>query len=190
MKKYFVSYIIPAYNCRETLHTTLASISMQQFKHEIQVVIADDCSTEEYTDIIDRFKNDFNISLIRLEKNSGPGVARQVGIDNSDAEYVSFIDADDQLTFDAYINVREVLMKEYPDMLITDFLEQNGDLKTYVPHSRDTVWVHGKYFNKSFLDKNGIRCHETLRTHEDIYFNHLILNMTDRVVGIEVPTYI
>ena len=190
MKKYFVSYVIPAYNCKDTLGMTLASIAMQQFKHEIQVVIADDCSTEDYTSIINKYKDDVDISLVRLEKNSGPGVARQLGIDNSNSEYVSFVDADDQLTFDAYVNVREVLMQQHPDMLITNFLEQSGDLKTYVPHTRDTVWVHGKYFKKSFLDENEIRCHETLRTHEDIYFNHLVLNTTDNVMGVDFATYI
>ena len=190
MKKYFLSIIIPAYNCSSTLSNALASIAMQQKNEEIEVIIADDCSTEDYTNIINRFSDILTINYIKLEKNSGPGVARQVGIDASRAEWVTFLDSDDTIAFGAYLNVREILSNEKPDMLITDFYEQREDLKTYVTHSQDTVWVHGKYFNRQFLVDNNIRCHKTLRTHEDIYFNHLVLNTSAKVHAAQVLTYI
>ena len=156
---------------------------MQKFKEEIEIIVVDDCSTEYYGDIIDKFRDNIAINYFRLEKNSGPGVARQVGVDKAKSTYVSFVDADDSLLPGAYVNVREVLKNENNvEMLITDFNEQREDYKTYVPHTRDTVWVHGKYFKRQFLIDNDICFHDTLRTHEDIYFNHLAINTSDRVV--------
>lgn len=190
MSKYFMAYIIPAYNCRETLFDTIASIAMQKFKEEIEIVVVDDCSDDNYDDIIKKFEDNITIKYIKMEKNSGPGVARQIGVNNAESTYVSFVDADDSLLPGAYVNVREVLMNENEvEMLITDFNEQREDYKTYVPHTRDTVWVHGKYFKRQFLIDNDIRFHDTLRTHEDIYFNHLVFNTSDRVIGLEIPTY-
>lgn len=190
MDKYFMAYIIPAYNCRETLFDTIASIAMQKFKKEIEIIVVDDCSTDCYEDIINNFKDNIAIKYFKLNENSGPGVARQVGIKKAESTYVSFVDADDFLLPSAYVNVREVLMNENNiEVLITDFSEQREDYKTYVPHTRDTVWVHGKYFKRQFLIDNNICFHDTLRTHEDIYFNHLAINTSDRVVGLEFPTY-
>ena len=43
-----ISIIIPAYNCHNTLPQTLASIMMQENIHEIETIIADDCSDATY----------------------------------------------------------------------------------------------------------------------------------------------
>lgn len=190
MNKYFLTIVIPAYNCRSTLTNALASIVMQRDCNEIEVIIADDCSTEDYTDIISRFNSIIDIKLVRLDKNSGPGVARQVGIDNATGKWITFLDSDDTIAFGAYLNVKDILNQSNPDMLITDFYEQREDYKTYVPHQKDTVWVHGKYYNRQFLIDNNIKCHPTLRTHEDIYFNHLVLNTSNRVQAANILTYI
>lgn len=190
MKKYFLTIVIPAYNCKSTLTNALASIAMQRNNEEIEVIVVDDCSTESYEDIINKFNTTIDIKLLTLEKNSGPGVARQKGIDEAQGEWITFLDADDTIAFGAYLNVKDILENEKPDMLITDFFEQREDFKTYVPHSKDTVWVHGKYYNKHFLEKNNIRCHNSLRTHEDIYFNHLVLNTSNNIKSAQVLTYI
>lgn len=190
MSDKFLTIVIPAYNCHSTLTNALASIAMQKFCEEIEVIIADDCSSEDYTDIIDRFNSILDIKLLRCEKNSGPGVARQLGIDNAAGKYVTFLDSDDTIAFGAYLNVKEVLVNDEPDMLITDFYEQRDDFKTYVPHQQDTVWVHGKYYKMDFLREKNIRCHDTLRTHEDIYFNHLCLNSSDKIRVANILTYI
>ena len=82
MKK-FLTVIIPAYNCSSTLPGALSSIITQKNREEIEVIVVDDCSDEDYTDIINNFKSLIDIKLYKLEKNSGPGVARQKGIENA-----------------------------------------------------------------------------------------------------------
>ena len=53
-KRPFFSVIIPCYNSRKTLPTLLESIVKQKMDYyDIQVVISDDCSTENYQDVID-----------------------------------------------------------------------------------------------------------------------------------------
>lgn len=190
MKEKFLSVVVPAYNCLDTLGNVLSSIVAQQNNNEIEVIIADDCSTDDYTKMIEYYSTILSIQYIKLEKNSGPGVARQVGLDNATGKWITFIDADDTMAYGAYVNVKEVLTQQDPDMLITDFFEQRDDYKSFVPHQNDNVWVHGKYFKHKFLLDNNIRFHPTLRTHEDIYFNHLVLNTSDKVRVANILTYI
>ena len=57
-KKPFFSIVIPCYNSRKTLSTLLNSIIAQQMSYnDIQVILSDDCSTESYQDIVDKYKN-------------------------------------------------------------------------------------------------------------------------------------
>ena len=186
----FLSVVVPVYNGLDTEGNVLSSIAVQQNNNEIEVVIADDCSTDDYTTMLNYYKTILSIKYVKLDKNSGPGVARQLGLDNATGKWVTFIDSDDTMAYGAYVNVKETLTREEPDMLITDFFEQRNDFKTFVPHQNDTVWVHGKFFKRQYLVDNNIRFHPTLRTHEDIYFNHLVLNSSDNVKVANILTYI
>ncbi|MBR4890254.1 MAG: glycosyltransferase family 2 protein [Clostridia bacterium] len=61
----------------------------------IEVIIVDDCSTENYSEIYNEFLN-LNLTILRPEKNSGPGVCRHMGVDKAVGKYITFIDSDDR----------------------------------------------------------------------------------------------
>ena len=90
-----IEIIIPAYNCKKTLHRTLYSLECQTDTN-FSVHIIDDCSTEDLTSIINMHKS-LNIRFTRNEKNLGCGMTRQVGIDSTYADYIAFLDSDDVL---------------------------------------------------------------------------------------------
>ena len=81
-----IDVIIAAYNCHDTILRTLLSIYMQTCKDIINVYIVNDGSDECYDREVNIFKDKLNINVIDLYKNMGPGVARQVGIDNSNSK--------------------------------------------------------------------------------------------------------
>ena len=89
-----IDLIIPVYNAEKTLELTLMSIKMQTIIDKITVYLIDDFSKDNYDEILNNHK-DINIIYKKLEKNSGPAVARQKGIDISSNKYIMFIDADD-----------------------------------------------------------------------------------------------
>ena len=63
----FFSVIIPCYNSRNTIGILLESIVKQHMlKNEIEVCIADDCSTKEETFFIDRLF-EYCLSKLRIE---------------------------------------------------------------------------------------------------------------------------
>jgi cellulose synthase/poly-beta-1,6-N-acetylglucosamine synthase-like glycosyltransferase len=60
------------------------------------MIIVDDVSPDNSNEIIEKYsKKDSRIKLIKLEKNSGPAVARNRAIQEAKGRYIAFLDADD-----------------------------------------------------------------------------------------------
>ena len=96
------SIIIPVYNAKKFLRQCIDSVISQTFK-DWEVILVDDCSTDDSVKIIEEFINDSvngNFFLLRQERNHGPSAARNRGIREAKGEYVFFLDADDTITPD------------------------------------------------------------------------------------------
>ena len=90
-----IDLIIPMYNCLDTIDKTLNSIYCQDRKNLYKIILVDDCSSCDYTSVLDKYSKSLDITYLRLTQNYGPGIARQYGIDHSNSQYIMFIDADD-----------------------------------------------------------------------------------------------
>ncbi len=90
-----VSVIIPAYNCENYITQTISSVLTQTYKN-IEIIIVDDCSTDDTYEILDKMKKTYDeIKLIHLEKNSGVSHARNVAMSIASGRYIAFLDSDD-----------------------------------------------------------------------------------------------
>ena len=187
MKKYNrkIDVVIPAYNVPdEILFRCLASIACQTIVEDVEVTIVDDASTEEnYAEVAKHFEDIMKINILRYEVNGGPGVARQYGLEHTSNGYITFIDADDTFNgafaFKALRNSIEMQNGLYI-MAVGVFDEVHemelppGDGPLLMPHEQDMIWMFGKLYRRSFLDKYDIHFHETSRANEDNGFNTLI----------------
>jgi len=84
-----VSIIIPYFNRPEKLKRCLFSVIGQTYQ-DFEILVVDDCSTVPLVIDIDP-----RIKVFRNNKNLGPGLSRNVGLDNAKGKYVSFLDSDD-----------------------------------------------------------------------------------------------
>jgi glycosyltransferase involved in cell wall biosynthesis len=89
MGKYKLSIIIPAYNADPYLPDLLACLDKQMVPG-VEVIIIDDGSKIP-------FKTDYSWATVIRQKNAGPGIARNAGLDKMTGEYFTFIDADDMV---------------------------------------------------------------------------------------------
>lgn len=174
MTSKLIDIIIPAYNAHKTILKTLGSILSQTVIDKCKVTIVNDCGNN-YNDIVKNFSQYIDINEITMPENGGPGVARQVGIDNSFCPYITFIDADD--TFYGAIALELLLgtmqMYEHCNLAMGNFVEQTYQpLLTMVPSPKNMVWVFGKLYKREYLEKNNIRFNKT-RSNEDAGFNLL-----------------
>ncbi len=95
-----VSVIVPMFNAAKFVTQTLESL-LYQTMTDFEVVIVDDCSTDNSIEVVESFRERFNgrLKLVRLPKNTGtPGLPRNVGIQLARGKYISFLDCDDLYT--------------------------------------------------------------------------------------------
>ncbi len=89
MKRPLVSFVIPVYNSERTIGKCVESVLAQRVEKE--VIVIDDGSTDRTGAVIRKFGK--RISY-RLQKNSGPATARNVGKKRARGRFIAFIDAD------------------------------------------------------------------------------------------------
>lgn len=168
-----VDIIIPTYNAHNTISKTLSSIAYQNNVSNINVYIVNDASEYDYANEISFFNNFLNITELKLDTNCGPGFARQYGVDNSNSEFIMFIDADDVFSSPSSVKLLlDSIQKTNSDIVISTFLEETENLKI-VTHSDDSIWLHGKIYRRDFLFKKNIRFNNTY-ANEDNGFNQLV----------------
>ena len=190
--------IIPQYSEDEKIiKNLLTSIDSQKQIdfNDINITIVNDYSnTLLSSDCLKTFTN-LKITYLRNEKNTGPGLARQKGIDNTSASYIMFIDSDDVLDSNLSLFViTDFLKKNDIDYLVTDIkceVIKSGKLDTIIKQNKETFpWMHGKVYKREFLKSNEIRFHECIRHLEDSYFTMSVLGVADpkRIAFINYPT--
>lgn len=92
--KDLVSIVMPLKNGMPFLKETINSIKSQTYKNW-ELIIVDSESNDGSIELIKKF-DDKRIKI--LQKNLGPGLARNYGITNSKGSYIAFIDSDDLWT--------------------------------------------------------------------------------------------
>ena len=183
-----IDIIIPAYNAHEHIKSSLISIAMQTIKDNVNVYVIDDGSKKNYNKIIDLFKNKINIKELTLKKNSGPGVARQYGIDNSNGEYILFLDSDDLLYNKFSLEkIYNTIKYNDADYAIGGMLDEQGDSLFY--YSCHMGCLHGKMYKRKYLIENNIRFNDT-RSSEDHSFNKLVYLSEPKTAYLDEEVYV
>jgi CDP-ribitol ribitolphosphotransferase / teichoic acid ribitol-phosphate polymerase len=116
-ESYKVSVIIPVYNVEEYISETIDSVINQRFE-DVEIIVVNDGSTDRSDEIIRNFLTKYDSIVYVKQENSGPGVARNTGIELSRGDFVCFLDSDDLLPEDAL------------EVLYRAALEQESDLVT------------------------------------------------------------
>jgi len=194
-----IDIIIPVYNTsNELLTRCLSSIAIQNIVDDVEITIIDDASVQNYESIISFYNNIMKINYIRLNQNVGPGLARQEGINNTNHEFIVFIDSDDTLyDYKSLYYLREAAHIEPTSPLINSRFvgfrdkenEKNADEFTYFNLSH----LFGKIYRRSFIEKYNIHFNPTIKTNEDTGFNAMIQlfsGNSENIKGIDKMTYV
>ncbi len=91
-----VSIVLPCFNCESTLCETVGSILAQSFL-DYELIFVDDASTDSTNDVIKNLCEEHKgmFRSIHLEKNIGPGGARNKGVQSAKSNLICLIDSDD-----------------------------------------------------------------------------------------------
>ena len=94
--KIFVSVIMPTYNASKFIKNSIKSVLNQSYKN-FELIIVDDCSTDNTIDIVKLFKkSDKRVRYIKTKKNSNTcALPRNLGIRAAKGKIIGLIDSDD-----------------------------------------------------------------------------------------------
>ncbi len=116
-----ISVIIPCFNAQDSIEATLKSV-MDQTYSDFDVIVVDDGSTDSSIMKVWEMRellNERNIVLhIISQKNSGVSAARNRGVQESTAQYIAFLDADDRWDCDK-LTEHAAFMQDNPDVGIS-----------------------------------------------------------------------
>lgn len=89
-----LSIIIPVYNSETYIEKCIESILANVTKYKYEIICINDGSTDKSRKILSKYNQIKTIN----QKNCGASAARNVGLDNAQGRYISFIDSDDYIS--------------------------------------------------------------------------------------------
>lgn len=157
MKQPKISIIVPVYNAEKYLRQCLDSILNQSFK-DFELLLIDDGSKDRSGKICDEYAvNDKRIRVFHQE-NRGSSLARKVGIDIAQGEYIVAIDADDWVDTTHLEILIQAVQSTHADIIMTAYWKHNTDGQV-IQMSNTPTGSDALTWQKDHLQ---LRCHSGL----------------------------
>lgn len=137
---YKVSIVITSYNLENYISQALDSILNQVTDYAFNIIVADDCSTDETVSILREYKQKYpeKIVLLETDHNIGSLSNSNRAFETMDCDYFSFLDGDDYWVGADRINKQ------------IDFLEKN---KEFVMHAGNTRYLRDEKPAELLIEK-------------------------------------
>lgn len=209
------SFIVPVYKASpENFGKCIESIVRQGMADEEYEIIAIFDGKQENESALKQeahFEKRSNLRFM-IQEHSGVSAARNLGLKNSNGEWIVFVDSDDRLTPDAIKAFREAAVGTEPDIIFSNHFRQYGErnvpiqffdkVVTFSPEQKvellsailspgtdqGTVW--GKAFHKNFIVKNNLNFNTELANGEDQEFMVRAATCSPAVVASPQNSYI
>lgn len=192
-----VSVIIAAYNAQDTLSTAVES-ALNQSGCEVEVVIVDDCSTDNTLTIANRYAAQYaQVKVFQNYENSGPSVARNLAIEESSGQWLAVLDADDRFAPDRLIKMHRCATQNGLDFVLDSYYLTTGhntspyatklsgicanntlkyiDAATFIKFGLGSA---KPLFKKSLLNNSPLRFDSNVNSGEDLlFYAQLLFNL-------------
>ena len=178
-----LSIIIPVYNAKDTLPRAINSINNQNIKFEnlkVEIIIIVD-DGKNYKEIIPKLKNGITIKIIKTNGiKTGPGNARNCGIDEAKGEFVGYLDADDEWSKNYLRKMYELVKKHGVAFAPTRVYDQDNFLVKHFEGKRQGYLNLYDIGNipcsfHPFIKRNMQKKFKNIRS-QDVYNTAYILN--------------
>lgn len=163
--KPFISIGIASYNYEKLIIRELNSIKRQKFT-DYEVVICDDCSTDNSVMVIEQYiksNPQMNIRLIKHLKNMGILQTKNDLLHNSIGEYIMICDSDDWMADNCLEVLAKVAIQEDADRVIAEVYDIDGNGKVLQIQDlpkKPSKWLstlhHGSIYRRKIFIENNI----------------------------------
>lgn len=198
-----LSVIIPAYNVEKYIERCINSV-LNQYLKNIEIIVIDDGSKDKTSDICLKISENNKNIIYKKVQNGGCSAARNLGVSMAKGKYIAFLDSDDWVDSDMYINMIEEAEKNQADIVICGFkkLDENKNLLSTVKIPKrnnkneyidcTTEWFASpcnKIYKRDLLEKNNIRFLLNIYTGEDMFFNFISFFYSKNIISLDEPYY-
>lgn len=137
MKK--ISIILPCYNVEAFIDRTLTSIVEQSIGLDsLEIICVNDCSQDNTMSKLENWEFQYpdNIMIINLPNNIRQGAARNIGLNYSTCDYISFVDSDDWIEKDYFEKLYSIALKDDYDIVQCLFIRDFSNTLSYTEKRR------------------------------------------------------
>lgn len=148
-----IDIIMPVYNTPiSDLKRCLDSIERQSFK-DYKVYIIDDGSLDEVKLFLDLYVNDKEKFIVKHVVNGGVSRARNIGIESSNSEYLTFVDSDDTIEDNFLEEAINLIRGNDLDLVIGGYNEIKNEVIYKIRKCDDGFYIYDKSNLDLVMDK-------------------------------------
>lgn len=195
-----ISVIVPVYKAEKYISQCIDSILQQSFT-DFELLLIDDGSPDNSGKICDNYAiKDSRIRVFHQE-NKGVSIARNLGLENANGEWITFVDSDDYILPGSLKTLYGYSLKENTEIIIANsYTDINNKLikKTFFNYSineslklkvvHNALW--GYLIRNSIIKKTKARFIEGLAYSEDCIFIHDIFYESRQILYIKDYIYV
>lgn len=192
-----LSIIIPVYNMEKYIEKCLGSIfTNRNIDKEFEVICIDDGSKDASVKKIYEFKEKYYDKLTVISiRNSGVSNARNIGLENSGGEYVTFVDSDDWVSED-YLDIifKSIEENGESDLFIFNTVFYGTEEKVKKERVTDTIYntenhVCCKVFKNKLIKENKLKFPVEIKLAEDMVFTFKYIYLIDSYTYVDKSIY-
>lgn len=150
-----ISIIVPIYNVENYLRQCLDSIQNQTYQN-FECLLINDGSPDNSADICREYVSKDSRFRYFEKENGGVSLARNLGIELSEGDYITFIDSDDWLENDALDQLYGALKKENADISIGRYNSYDETRYVYMIYVTDPDDSLEVIEGKAIMDREGV----------------------------------
>ena len=192
---------ISTYNVEKYVERAVKSVVNQEFDN-FEIIIADDSSTDNTMEIVNKLKND-KIRVFKTEKNTGTaGETRNIAIEKARGEYIIFLDGDDTLYDNKTLaKIDKIIGEDIPEIVYLGYEDVGQGNKERISDEENsskkarlicdvTFSVSSRCWRKEFLINNNMKFKTGMYYEDELYcLKATILSKKTKSAKIKVFKY-
>ena len=201
-----VSIIVPVYNVEKYLKDCLESLINQTLKN-IEIICINDGSSDASLNILREYEKRDSRIIVVDKKNEGQSIARNIGIDLAQGEYIGFVDSDDWVDEDYFEKLYNSAIKNECDIACAGYkyykknkfnVRKNYEAELLCMTVREKVrldnlpkdnYIWNKIYKRSVWNDLGVKFQPS-RFYEDIALVIKLLHKMGKMVVVPDTYYI
>lgn len=177
--------VMPLYNKEEFIEQAINSVLEQKVREKIQLIIADDCSTDKSLEIAEKYADLHRdlIKVLKSERNQGL-LANDIRVfENMKTDYFCVLDPDDYWIDNDFLQKAIDFLDANPEFICyssNTIVDEEGERKPYIDRKEDNIVTESI---EDYLDGKAVVPHTTAAVYRNVIYKYGVPSIIKNAVG-------